>query len=107
MAPSLDGPVPVYCDSTRAIAQAKEPKSHQRTKHILHRFHLVREIVERGDINLLKIDGKENLADPFTKAVGIQELNDCKWKMGVRYCSDWLWSKWELLENVSQSQLLL
>ena len=46
VAPSLDGPVPVYCDSTGAIAQAKEPKSHQRTKHILRRFHLVREIVE-------------------------------------------------------------
>ena len=37
----LDGPVPLYCDSTGAIAQAKEPRSHHRTKHILRRFHLV------------------------------------------------------------------
>ena len=43
VAPSLDGPVLLYCDSTGAIAQAKEPKSHHRTKHILRRYHLVRE----------------------------------------------------------------
>ena len=90
VAPSLDGPVPVYCDSTGAIAQAKEPKAHHRTKHILRRYHLVREIVERGDINHLKIDGKENLADPFTKALEIKEFDYCKWEMGIRYSSDWL-----------------
>ena len=28
VAPSLDGPVLVFCDSTGAIAQAKEPKAH-------------------------------------------------------------------------------
>ena len=56
VAPSLDGPVLLYCDSTGTIAQVKEPKAHQRTKHILHRFHLVREIVDRGDIDLQKID---------------------------------------------------
>ena len=90
VAPSLDGPVPVHCDNTGAIAQAKEPKSHHRTKHILRRYHLVREIVDRGDIDLLKIDGKENLADPFTKAIGTQEFNYCKGKMGMRFCTDWL-----------------
>ena len=52
VAPSIDGPVLLYCDSTGAIAQAKEPKSHQRTKHILHHYHLVWEIVDRGDIEL-------------------------------------------------------
>ena len=46
VASSLDGPVPVYCDSTGAIAQAKMPKAHHRIKHILRHYHLVREIVE-------------------------------------------------------------
>ena len=41
VAPSLDGPVPVYCDNTGAIAQAKEPKSPHRMKHILRHYHLV------------------------------------------------------------------
>ena len=50
--PSIDGPVLLYCDSSSVIAQAKEPKSHYRIKHILHRYHLVREIMNRGDIEL-------------------------------------------------------
>ena len=86
----LDGPVPLYCDSTGTIAQAKEPRSHHRTKHILRRFHLVREIVERGDIELRKVDGKENLADPLTKPLRIKEFDNHKRKMGIRYSADWL-----------------
>ena len=88
VAPSLVGPVLLYCDSSGAIAQAKEPKAHQRTKHILCYYHLIREIVDRGDVDLQKIDGKENLADPFTKAIAVKEFNDYKSKMGIRYCTD-------------------
>ena len=39
-----NGPVLLYCDSSEAIAQAKEPKAYQRTKHILCRYHLIRKI---------------------------------------------------------------
>ena len=76
--PSIDGPVLLYCDSSSAIVQAKEPKSHHRTKHVLCHHHLVREIVNHGDVELQKIDGKENLADPFTKALKIKEFDDFK-----------------------------
>ena len=86
----LVGPVLLYCDSSGAIAQAKEPKAHQRTKHILHRYHLIRKNMDRGDVDFQKIDGKENLADPFTKAITVKEFNDFKSKMGIRYCTDWL-----------------
>ena len=90
MASSIVSLVLLFYDSTGVIAQAKEPRAHQRTKHILRRFYLVREIIERGDIDLQKIDGKENLADPFTKALSIKEFNDHKLKMGIRYCNEWL-----------------
>ena len=33
--------VALYCDNNGAIAQAKEPRSHQRSKHILRHFHLI------------------------------------------------------------------
>ena len=36
---SITNPVDVYCDNNGAIAQAKEPRSHQRSKHILRRYH--------------------------------------------------------------------
>ena len=38
-----------------------------RVKHILRKFHYIREIVERGDIVISKVDTDQNLADPFTK----------------------------------------
>ena len=78
MAPSLDGPVLLYCDSTGTIAQVKESKSHQCTKHILCRYYLVWRIVDQGDVELQKIDEKENLADRFTKALEIKEFNEHK-----------------------------
>ena len=83
VAPSLDSLVLLYCDSTGVIAQAKGPKAHQRTKHILHRYHLVREIMERDDIDLQNIDEKENMADPYTKALRIKEFDNYKGKMGI------------------------
>ena len=88
--PFVDGPILLFGDSIGVIAQAKESKSYQHTKHILHRYHLVREIIDRDDIKLQKIDRKVNLADPFTKAFKIKEFDDHKSKMGIRYCIDWL-----------------
>nr|KYP69121.1 Retrovirus-related Pol polyprotein from transposon TNT 1-94 [Cajanus cajan] len=40
--PSVEEPFLLLCDSTGAIAQAKEPRSHQRSKQILRRYHLIR-----------------------------------------------------------------
>jgi len=42
---------------------------HARMKHIDVRFHFVREILDKGDIELQKIHMKENLADILTKIV--------------------------------------
>ena len=86
---SIDGLILLYYDSTRAIAQAKEPKSHQRTKHILCRYHFIWKIVDRDIIDLQKIDRKKNLADLFTKALKIKEFDNHKSKIGIRYYIDW------------------
>ena len=83
VAPSIDGPILLYCNNTGAIAQAKEPRSHQRTKHILHCYHLIQEIVDRGDVGLQKIDERENLVDLFTKALEINKFDDHKLKIGI------------------------
>ena len=49
----------INCDSTSAIYLAKNQVNHTRTKHIDVRFHFVREILDEGDIELLKIHTKE------------------------------------------------
>ena len=37
---------------------------------------MIREIIERGDVKIEKVDRKENAADPFTKALGIKEFDN-------------------------------
>ena len=39
--------------------------------------------MDRDDVDLQKIDGKENLIDPFTKALRIKEIDDYKSKIGI------------------------
>ena len=52
VAPFVDGLVLLYCNNTGAIAQVKETSSYQCTKYILHRYHLIRKIMDQGDIDL-------------------------------------------------------
>ena len=40
--PNLEQPMIVYCDNSGAVANSKEPRSHQRGKHIKRKFHLIR-----------------------------------------------------------------
>ncbi|VFQ66164.1 unnamed protein product [Cuscuta campestris] len=68
--PSINDPIPLFCDNTGAIAQAKEPRSHQKTKHIVRRYHIIREIVDRGDVEICKVGTDDNIADPLTKPLG-------------------------------------
>ena len=39
--PSIQDPLEIFCDNEGAIALAKEPRSHQRTRHIHRRFNYI------------------------------------------------------------------
>ena len=78
----------LYCDNNGAIAQAKEPRSHQRSKHILRRYHLIREIIERGDVKICRVPTNDNVADPLTKPLP-QAKHECHIRsMGIGYDVD-------------------
>ena len=67
MVSSVAGPIKLYCDNDGAISQAKEPRSHQKSKHVLRKYHLLREIVGKNDVEVCKISTDDNIADPLTK----------------------------------------
>jgi hypothetical protein len=67
--PCVQNPMNLYCDNNGAITQAKEPRSHSRSKHVLRRYHLIREIINRGDVKICKIDTVSNTTDPLTKSL--------------------------------------
>ncbi|KAL4302153.1 hypothetical protein GQ457_10G012010 [Hibiscus cannabinus] len=79
----------LYCDNNGANAQAKEPRSHQRSKHILRGFHLIREIIDRGDVEICKVHTDDNIADPLTKPLAQQKHYRHTESLGIRYVSDW------------------
>ena len=53
--PDKDKPLVLYWDNSGAVANSKEPRSHKRGKHIERKYHLIREIVHRGDVTVTKI----------------------------------------------------
>ncbi|VFQ66990.1 unnamed protein product [Cuscuta campestris] len=87
--PSINDPISLFCDNTGAIAQAKEPRSHQKTKHIVRRYHIIREIVDRGDVMICKVDTDDNIADPLTKPLGKLKHEGHTRSMGIRPMPDW------------------
>nr|GEZ38743.1 retrovirus-related Pol polyprotein from transposon TNT 1-94 [Tanacetum cinerariifolium] len=63
--------IPIYCDSKSAIAISCNPVQHSRTKHIVVRYHFIKEHVEKGAIELYFIKTDYQQADLFTKALSV------------------------------------
>ncbi|SCZ95373.1 BZ3500_MvSof-1268-A1-R1_Chr11-2g03469 [Microbotryum saponariae] len=63
-------PVQLYGDNQGAIALAKNPTLHHRSRHIHIREHFVRDQVRLGTIQVDYVDTKTMVADIFTKALG-------------------------------------
>ena len=85
---SIADSVDLYCDNNGAIAQAKEPRSHQRSKHILRRYHLIREIIDRGDVKICRVPTNDNVADPLTKPLPQSKHDGHTRALGIRLMFD-------------------
>ena len=68
---------------------AKEPRSHQKSKHIERHFYVIRELIGKGDVLVQKVASADNMVDPFTKALTQLQLDHHLEKMGLRYYSEW------------------
>ncbi|KAM2549652.1 hypothetical protein TB1_013993 [Malus domestica] len=88
--PTITSPVTLYCDNSGAIAQAKEPRAHQKNKHIDRRFNIIRRYAAEGKLNILKVASADNIADPLTKPMSQIQLDRHMEKMGIRYMGRWL-----------------
>lgn len=59
--------VSIHCDSSSAIQLSRNPKYHERTKHIDVRMHFVREEISSGVVDVVKIASEVNPVDMLTK----------------------------------------
>ena len=60
------------------LSFGKELVYHAKTKHIDVKFHFIREILDEGDTELLKVHRKENPTNMLTKMVSGVKYIHCK-----------------------------
>ena len=59
----------LYCDSQAAITYTKDPKYHNKTKHIDIKYYFVRDVVASGEITSQYISTREMIVYHFKKAM--------------------------------------
>ena len=88
--PSAQSAITLYCDNSGAVANAKEPRSHKSGKHIERKYHLIREILSKGNMEVSQIASEDNLADTFTKGLAQKIFDQHVEGMSVRCVASWL-----------------
>nr|GEV62566.1 hypothetical protein [Tanacetum cinerariifolium] len=81
--PTIEEPINMYRDNTRAIAITKD---HGVTKGAIHfrvKVYYLRETIEMGVVRIEKVDTYDNLADPFTKALTFTKHSELTDKIGM------------------------
>ena len=78
-------PITLFCDNTGAIALAKEPRFHKRTRHIKRRFNAIRDYIKEEDINIWKVHMDLNVGDPLTMPLPRAKHDQHQKCMGVRF----------------------
>ena len=64
---SQEGPTIIHEDNTACISQSKNPVNHKRCKHILLKYHYLRDLTESGIVRLEYISTNDQIADLLTK----------------------------------------
>ena len=70
----MNKPILIHCDNLSSIQLAKNPVFHTRTKHIEVHYHYICERKLADDIDLQSVGTNMQVADIFTKALGLNKL---------------------------------
>jgi hypothetical protein len=67
--PSLEAPIPLFCDNQAALRLIEDDNYQARTKHIDKRYHFIREVTQNGVLQLIYCPTDDMVADILTKAL--------------------------------------
>ncbi|KAK9079958.1 hypothetical protein SSX86_001633 [Deinandra increscens subsp. villosa] len=74
----------VYCDNVSVVYLSSNPVQHQRTKHIELDIHFVWEKVAKGQVRVLHVPSRYQIADIFTKGLPRILFDDFRSSLNIR-----------------------
>ena len=86
--PSIKDPMEIFFDNEGAVSLTKEPKDHDNSRHILRKYHYIRNRIEDGDIVVNRVSSKENLSDLFTNPLSRTKPENHTMSIGIRFTDD-------------------
>jgi len=84
---ALDFPcrmTPIHCDNNAATHLAEDQDFHSQVKHIRVKLHTIREHIDLGELEVLRVRSADNIADVLTKALGCVGFLRLRRYLGLR-----------------------
>ena len=80
--------IPLSGDNQGSIFIGSNPVTESRSKHIDIRYHYIREVYNKGIVDIYYIDGNDNPADIFTKNLGAVKFLKFRFQLGLIFPKD-------------------
>ena len=77
--------IPISGNNQGSIFIASNPVMESKSKHIDIQYHYIREVCEKGIVDIYFIDGNNNPADLFTKNLGEVKFLKFHSQLGLRF----------------------
>ena len=74
----------IHCNNQAAIFRAQNFIYNSKSRHIHHRYNIVKQLLSNKIISIDFVSSKDNLADPFTKGLNGERINCESRKMGLK-----------------------
>ncbi|EED11570.1 hypothetical protein TSTA_008660 [Talaromyces stipitatus ATCC 10500] len=79
-------PLVVYTDSNNAMTASHKPGTAQAVRWLRIHYHFMKDLIDKGEVILKRIDTKENPADGLTKALTTELFDKFRNQIGVEAC---------------------
>lgn len=80
---SQEEPTKIFVDNKSAIALAKNPVFHDRSKHIDTRYHYIRECIARKDVQIEYVKSQDQIAELFTNPLKHEDFIKLRSLLGM------------------------